>query len=53
MNLDQAIKKIENAIKAAKQREEFGFMTDENNIKELLLAIKRELNSPKKTERKV
>lgn len=52
MTLDQAIKQIQTAIAAAKQRQEFGYFDDEKNIKELLMAIEYGLNPPKKSERK-
>lgn len=53
MTLDQAIKQIEAAIAAAKQRAEVEFFDDKKNIYEMLMAIEYALNPPKKTERKV
>lgn len=54
MTLDQAIEKINAAIKTAKLRkQEASFFDDAKNIQELLFAIEYELNPPIKSERKV
>lgn len=52
MTLDQAIKKIEDAIKAARHRQEHAMLDETKNVKELLFAIEYALNPPTKTERK-
>jgi len=52
MTLDQAIKKIEHAIKVAKYRQEQAIMSEEKNVREMLFAIEYALNPPAKTERK-
>ena len=52
MTLDQAIKQLEAAIVAARNREDVGFFDSKKNIKELLMDIEYRLNRPDKTERK-
>jgi len=52
MTLDQAIKQVEAAIVAAKNREDVGFFDDKKNIEEMLMDIDYLLNLPDKTERK-
>jgi len=52
MTLDQAIKQVEAAIVAARNREDVGFFDDKKNIKEMLMDIEYRLNLPDKTERK-
>lgn len=53
MTLEQAKKKIYDAIEAAERRREIDHFDDQRNIKELLFAIEYALNPPKKTERKI
>jgi hypothetical protein len=52
MTLDQAIKQVEAAIVAARNREDVGFFDSKKNIKEMLMDIEYRLNLPDKTERK-
>jgi len=52
MTLDQAIKQVEAAIVAARNREDVGFFDSKKNIGEMLMDIEYRLNLPDKTERK-
>jgi hypothetical protein len=57
MTLEQAIEKINEAIRIARLRKEStsestGYFDDSNNVRELLFAIDYELNPPIKTGRK-
>lgn len=52
LTLEQAEKKILEAISSAKRRKEIEHFDDEKNIYELLFAIDYALNPPEKTGRK-
>lgn len=52
MTLDQAIKQLEAAIVAARNREDVEFFDSKKNIEEMLMDIEYRLNRPDKTERK-
>lgn len=50
---DKVIKAVKANVEAAKRRRDLSIMSERKNVKELLFAIRYELNPPKKTERKV
>ena len=51
MTLEKALKQIELAIEAAKQRKEIEHFSDKKNITELLFDIEYRINPPVKTGR--